>query len=147
MKHLLVYLLFLGTVFAVNAQSVSKLTIMKAIKDDFPKSENVEVSMQCGSYEATFYQNNAPVKVCYSQNGKLQHTTYLIEPKGLPKEARNYIENNFASLNISEILKKENTQNEIEYLVRFEDRSRLYFDKNGERLQMYSNCRNKTINN
>ena len=147
MKHFLVYLFILGTVFTVKAQSVSKLTIMKNVKDNFPKSENIEISSRCGSYEATFFQNNEPVKACFAQNGSLQMTTYLVEQNDLPKEARNDIRTNFSTLNINEILKKEDAQGKVEYTVNFEDRSRLFFDENGARMQMYSNCQNKKVNN
>ena len=146
MKHFLVYLLFLGAVFAVKAQTVSKLTIMKNVKESFPKSENIEISSRCGSYEATFFQNNEPIKACFAQNGSLQMTTYLVEQNDLPREARNDIQTNFSTLTISEILKKKDAQGKVEYTVNFEDRSRLFFDEGGERIQMFSNCQNKNVN-
>lgn len=146
MRQFLFFGLFFFLGLGVQAQSVSNLTILKAVKENFPKSEEIRVTTRCSNYEATFFQNNEPVKACFNKSGQLELTTYLVEESDLPKAAREDLNRNFASLALREVLKKVNAQQEAEFVLSFQDNSRLFYDASGNRLDKYNSCTKKPVN-
>ncbi len=133
MKKLLFLLLF--SPFCLQAQQVSSMRILQNVKDQFPQAENIQMSgMNCGYYEATFFEKNEARSVRYDRTGEWMETRSLIEKSDLPATARQDFEENFASLEILEIIQKQRPEEIVLYEIRTEDGSRLNYSASGDRI-------------
>lgn len=128
----LIMLTFVSFAQKTKEQNVPQL-IKNSLIEKFPSAKNVKWDKEENNFEASFKNNNIDNSILFNANGKIIETEIAIEVNQLPKNALQYLNDNFKNKKIKEaakiITEKGNTIYEAE--IQGND---LFFDENGNHI-------------
>lgn len=104
--------------------------VKNALLQKFPNAKEVKWDKEGNNFEASFDLNDVDNSVLFNQEGKIVETEIEIKVNQLPKNALQYLNNNYKNQKVKEAAKivTENGKTIYEAEIKGKD---LFFDENG----------------
>lgn len=125
----LIMLSFVSFAQKTKEQNVPQV-IKKALSEKFPNAKNVKWDKEENNFEASFKNNNIDNSILFNANGKIIETEIAIEVNQLPKNALQYLNDNFKNQKVKEAAKIITEKGNLIYEAEIKGKD-LFFDKNG----------------
>ncbi|OGS78619.1 MAG: hypothetical protein A3G95_02815 [Flavobacteria bacterium RIFCSPLOWO2_12_FULL_31_7] len=125
----LIMLSFVSFAQKTKEQNVPQV-IKKALSEKFPNAKNVKWDKEENNFEASFKNNNIDNSILFNANGKIIETEIAIEVNQLPKNALQYLNDNFKNKKIKETAKIITEKGDTIYEAEIKGND-LFFDENG----------------
>ena len=113
----------------IKEQNVPQV-IKKALSEKFPNVKNVKWDKEENNFEASFKNNNIDNSILFNANGKIIETEIAIEVNQLPKNALQYLNDNFKNQKVKEAAKIITEKGNLIYEAEIKGKD-LFFDENG----------------
>ena len=104
--------------------------VKNALLQKFPKAKEVKWDKEGKNFEASFDLNNVDNSVLLSQDGKIVETEIEIKVSQLPKNALQYLKDNYKNQKVKEAAKIVTEEGTIIYEAEIKGKD-LLFDENG----------------
>jgi len=134
MKKSIIMMVILMASLASFAQKTKEQNVPQVIKNaflqKFPKAKEVKWDKEGNNFEASFDLNDVDNSVLFNKEGKIVETEIEIKVNQLPKNARQYLNNNYKNQKVKEAAKivTEKGTTIFEAEIKGKD---LFFDENG----------------
>lgn len=125
----LIMLSFVSFAQKTKEQNVPQV-IKKALNEKFPNAKNVKWDKEENNFEASFKNNNIDNSILFNANGKIIETEIAIEVNQLPKNALQYLNDNFKNQKVKEAAKIITEKGNLIYEAEIKGKD-LFFDENG----------------
>ena len=125
----LIMLSFVSFAQKIKEQNVLQV-IKKALSEKFPNVKNVKWDKEENNFEASFKNNNIDNSILFNANGKIIETEIAIEVNQLPKNALQYLNDNFKNQKVKEAAKIITEKGNLIYEAEIKGKD-LFFDENG----------------
>ena len=125
----LIMLSFVSFAQKIKEQNVPQV-IKKALSEKFPNAKNVKWDKEENNFEASFKNNNIDNSILFNANGKIIETEIAIEVNQLPKNALQYLNDNFKNQKVKEAAKIITEKGNLIYEAEIKGKD-LFFDENG----------------
>lgn len=125
----LIMLSFVSFAQKTKEQNVPQV-IKKALSGKFPNAKNVKWDKEENNFEASFKNNNIDNSILFNANGKIIETEIAIEVNQLPKNALQYLNDNFKNQKVKEAAKIITEKGNLIYEAEIKGKD-LFFDENG----------------
>lgn len=125
----LIMLSFVSFAQKIKEQNVPQV-IKKALSEKFPNVKNVKWDKEENNFEASFKNNNIDNSILFNANGKIIETEIAIEVNQLPKNALQYLNDNFKNQKVKEAAKIITEKGNLIYEAEIKGKD-LFFDENG----------------
>ena len=125
----LIMLSFVSFAQKTKEQNVPQI-IKDALTEKFPNVKNVKWDKEENNFEASFKNNNIDNSILFNANGKIIETEIAIEVNQLPKNALQYLKDNFKNEKVKEAAKIITEKGHLIYEVEIKGKD-LFFDENG----------------
>lgn len=125
----LIMLSFVSFAQKTKEQNVPQI-IKKALSEKFPNAKNVKWDKEENNFEASFKNNNIDNSILFNANGKIIETEIAIEVNQLPKNALQYLNDNFKNQKVKEAAKIITEKGNLIYEAEIKGKD-LFFDENG----------------
>lgn len=125
----LIMLSFVSFAQKTKEQNVPQV-IKKALSEKFPNAKNVKWDKEENNFEASFKNNNIDNSILFNANGKIIETEIAIEVNQLPKNALQYLNDNFKNQKVKEAAKIITEKGNLIYEAEIKSKD-LFFDENG----------------
>jgi hypothetical protein len=125
----LIMLSFVSFAQKTKEQNVPQV-IKKALSEKFPNVKNVKWDKEENNFEASFKNNNIDNSILFNANGKIIETEIAIEVNQLPKNALQYLNDNFKNQKVKEAAKIITEKGNLIYEAEIKGKD-LFFDENG----------------
>lgn len=125
----LIMLSFVSFAQKTKEQNVPQI-IKKALSEKFPNAKNVKWDKEENNFEASFKNNNIDNSILFNANGKIIETEIAIDVNQLPKNALQYLNDNFKNKKIKEAAKIITEKGITIYEAEIQGND-LFFDENG----------------
>ncbi len=125
----LIMLSFVSFAQKTKEQNVPQV-IKKALSEKFPNAKNVKWDKEENNFEASFKNNNIDNSILFNANGKIIETEIAIEVNQLPKNALQYLNDNFKNQKVKEAAKIITEKGNLIYEAEIKGKD-LFFDENG----------------
>ena len=106
------------------------LVVKKALLQKFPKAKEIKWDKEGKNFEASFDLNNVDNSVLFSQDGKIVETEIEIKVSQLPKNALQYLNDNYKNQKVKEAAKIVTEKGNVIYEAEIKGKD-LFFDENG----------------
>ncbi|MBB1193374.1 hypothetical protein DNC80_06780 [Flavobacterium sp. SOK18b] len=104
--------------------------VKNALLQKFPKAKEVKWDKEGKNFEASFDLNNVDNSVLLSQDGKIVETEIEIKVSQLPKNALQYLKDNYKNQKVKEAAKIVTEKGTVIYEAEIKGKD-LLFDENG----------------
>lgn len=134
MKKSIIMMVILMASLASFAQKTKEQNVPQVIKNaflqKFPKAKEVKWDKEGNNFEASFDLNDVDNSVLFNKEGKIVETEIEIKVNQLPKNAIQYLNNNYKNQKVKEAAKivTEKGTTIFEAEIKGKD---LFFDENG----------------
>lgn len=125
----LIMLSFVSFAQKTKEQNVPQV-IKKVLNEKFPNAKNVKWDKEENNFEASFKNNNIDNSILFNANGKIIETEIAIEVNQLPKNALQYLNDNFKNQKVKEAAKIITEKGNLIYEAEIKGKD-LFFDENG----------------
>ena len=125
----LIMLSFVSFAQKTKEQNVPQI-IKDALTEKFPNVKNVKWDKEENNFEASFKNNNIDNSILFNANGKIIETEIAIEVNQLPKNALQYLKDNFKNEKVKEAAKIITEKGNLIYEAEVKGKD-LFFDENG----------------
>ncbi len=109
-----------------NVPQIVKNTLLQK----FPKAKEIKWDKEGKNFEASFDLNNVDNSVLFSQEGKIVETETEIMVSQLPKNALQYLKDNYKNQKVKEAAKIVTEKGTLLYEAEIKGKD-LFFDENG----------------
>jgi hypothetical protein len=109
-----------------NVPQIVKNTLLQK----FPKAKEIKWDKEGKNFEASFDLNNVDNSVLFSQEGKIVETETEIKVSQLPKNALQYLKDNYKNQKVKEVAKIVTEKGTLLYEAEIKGKD-LFFDENG----------------
>jgi hypothetical protein len=109
-----------------NVPQIVKNTLLQK----FPKAKEIKWDKEGKNFEASFDLNNVDNSVLFSQEGKIVETETEIKVSQLPKNALQYLKDNYKNQKVKEVAKIVTEKGSLIYEAEIKGND-LFFDENG----------------
>ena len=134
MKKSVITIALIMLSFVSFAQKTKEQNIPQIIKNSliekFPNAKNVKWDKEENNFEASFKNNNIDNSILFNANGKIIETEIAIEVNQLPKNALQYLNENFKNQKVKEAAKIITEKGNLIYEAEIKGKD-LFFDENG----------------
>lgn len=130
------FLVALMSIIAANgfAQEAKKTAIpsniLQAFNKNFKGAKEVKWDKEDNNYEASFDYNGSDNSVLFNQEGKIVETEIEIKVSQLPKNALQYLNDNYKNQKVKEAAKIVTEKDNLIYEAEIKGKD-LFFDENG----------------
>lgn len=128
----LIMLTFVSFAQKTKEQNVPQL-IKNSLNEKFPNAKNVKWDKEENNFEASFKNNNIDNSILFNANGKIIETEIAIDVNQLPKNALQYLNDNFKNKKIKEAAKIITEKGIIIYEAEIQGND-LFFVENGNHI-------------
>jgi hypothetical protein len=104
--------------------------VKNALLQKFPKAKEIQWDKEGKNFEASFDLNNIDNSVLFSQDGKIVETEIEIKVTQLPKNALQYLNDNYKNQKVKEAAKIVTEKGNVIYEAEIKSED-LFFDENG----------------
>jgi len=129
MAMALIMLSFVSFAQKTKEQNVPQI-IKNSLIEKFPNAKNVKWDKEENNFEASFKNNNIDNSILFNANGKIIETEIAIDVNQLPKNALQYLNDNFKNKKIKETAKIITEKGDTIYEAEIKGND-LFFDENG----------------
>ena len=125
----IIMLSFVSFAQKTKEQNVPQI-IKNALIEKFPNAKNVKWDKEENNFEASFKNNNIDNSILFNANAKIIETEIAIEVNQLPKNALQYLNDNFKNKKVKEAAKIITEKGITIYEAEIQGKD-LFFDENG----------------